>query len=215
MRTPLLLICAAVMVISASPLYAADSNAPAVRAQAQKGQIRPETPKRGDIRERMEQRHEEYMKWLEKNYPEEAIKLSQARSKNPELYFQQLSASIEQNGKLFRADKDNPAMAKLIRDDIELKAQINKTLEQLKTATDENKKKAIKDELQTLVAKRFDLILAQKQLRYQDLNKRLENLKEEIKKQESELDKLKDKKDAEVKKRIEELLNPTAELKWD
>jgi hypothetical protein len=170
---------------------------------------------RGEIRERFAEHHEEYIKWLEKNYPDEAKQLAQVKEENPERYLHLLNESFEKYGRLARADKNNPELAKLLRQDIDLKAQTQKTLDQIHAATDEKQKSKLTDELQQLVSKRFDLIVAQKQIRYQQLNKKLEDLKKEIKKHESDLEKLRSKKNEEVKKRVDELLNKTEGINWD
>jgi hypothetical protein len=169
---------------------------------------------RPDIRERLADRHDEYIKWLEKSYPDEAKALSQAKETNPELYLKRLKESFDKYGRLAHAEKSNPEMAKLLKEDIEIKAQEQKILEQLRAATDENQKKKLTAELQTLVNKRFDVIVTQKQLRYQELNKRLEEMKKEVQKQQADLDKLKGKKDEEVKKRLDSLINKTEEINW-
>jgi hypothetical protein len=169
----------------------------------------------GDFRERLAQRHEEYIKWLEKNYPDEAKELAQLKQENPDRYLERLNESFEKYGRLARADKNNPELAKLIRQDIELKAQIEQKLEQIRQSANDKEKQKFTDELQQLISKRFDNIVAQKQIRYQELNKRLENLKKEITKQEFELEKLKGKKNEEVKKRVDELVNEKDQIHWD
>ena len=87
-------------------------------------------------------------------------------------------------------------------------------LEQIRATTDESQKKKLTEELQNLVSKRFDVIVAQKQLRYQELNKRLEEMKKEVQKQQTDLDKLKGQKNEEVKKRVDGLINKTEEINW-
>ena len=170
---------------------------------------------RGEMRERLAERHDEYIKWLEKNYPQEATELAAAKAKSPEVYFKRLQESFEKYGRLAHADKTNPELAKALREDMALKSQIEKTLTQLHSATDENQKKQLTAELQKLVSRRFDLIVLQKQIRYQELNKRIEDLKKEVQKQQTDLDSLKSKKDEEVKKRIDELMSNTAKINWD
>jgi hypothetical protein len=172
-------------------------------------------PKRGEVKERLEQMHNEYMKWLEKNYPKEAANLVQAKEKNPDQYFHLLKENFEKYGKIARADKENPELAKVLREDLKVKAEITKVVEDLKSASDESQKSTLNANLKDLVAKRFDLILQQKQLHYQELNKRIERLKTELKKQETELEKYKAKKDQEVTKRVNELLNQNESFDWE
>lgn len=169
---------------------------------------------RPEIRERLAERHDEYIKWLEKSYPDEARSLAQAKETDPELYFKRLKESFDKYGRLAHAEKSNPEMAKLLKEDIEIKAHEQKLIEQIRTTTDEKQKKELSAELQTLVSKRFDVIVAQKQLRYQALNKRIEEMKKEVQKQQDDLEKLKGQKDEEVKKRVDSLINKTEEINW-
>jgi hypothetical protein len=169
---------------------------------------------RPDVRERLAERHDEYIKWLEKSYPDEAKALAQTKEANPELYLKRLKESFDKYGRLAHAEKNNPEMAKLLREDIEIKSQEQKLLAQIRAAADESQKKKLTEELQTLVGKRFDVIVAQKQLRYQELNKRLEEMKKEVQKQQTDLDKLKGQKNEEVKKRVDGLINKTEEINW-
>jgi hypothetical protein len=168
-----------------------------------------------EIRERLADRQEQYIKWLEKNYPEDAARLAALKKQNPDKYLQRLTESYEKYGRLARADKRNPERAKLIRQDIELKSQEEKLVSDIRAASDKKQKAALTEELQQVESKRFDNIVAQKQLRFQELNKRLDELTKELKNKEAELDKLKTQKDEEVKKHITDLLNQTEKMDWD
>ena len=199
-------------------LAADEPNAPPASGRKMKAtrpsdgeQIAKERPQ---IRERLAEHHDEYIKWLEKSYPDEAKALAQAKETNPELYLKRLKESFDKYGRLAHAEKNNPEMAKLLKEDIEIKSQEQKILDQISATTDESQKKKLTEELQTLVSKRFDVIVAQKQLRYQTLNKRLEEMKKEVQKQQADLGKLKGKKDDEVKKRLDSLINKTEEITW-
>jgi hypothetical protein len=169
----------------------------------------------GEVRERLEQRHNEFIAWLEKNHPVEATHLAQLKDKNPDQYMQQLKPVMDKYGRIAVADKENPALATVLRQDLDAKQEIAKVVEQIRLATDDAQKKTLNQQLQTLVAKRFDLIMQQKELRFQELNKRLENLKQEVAKQETDLQKFKGRKDQEVNKRVNELLSQSEEFKWD
>jgi hypothetical protein len=72
-------------------------------------------------------------------------------------------------------------------------------------------------ELQEVVSDRFDLIVRQKELEYERLLRRLEELKKEVEKNKAEITKWKDPKvkDENVKKRIEDLLKGLLKFKWD
>jgi hypothetical protein len=210
---------ALLMLMTSSIAVAVDSpNTPPPAEQKMKMPPPPDNGQlakgRGEIRERLAERHDEYIKWLEKSYPDEAKSLAQIKETNSDLYLKRLKESFDKYGRLAHAEKTNPEMAKLLKEDIEIKSQEQKLLVQIRATTDENQKKKLTAELQTLVGKRFDVIVSQKQLRYQELNKRIEEMKKDVQKQQADLDKLKGKKDEEVKKRLESLINKTEEINW-
>lgn len=173
------------------------------------------TQERGEIRERFAQRHEEYIKWLEKNYPDDAKELAQIKKDDPELYLRRLKESLDKYGKLAYAEKTNPELAKILRQDVALKTQEENLLGQIRAATDEKQKQKLTDELRQLESKRFDLIVATRQIKYQELNKKLEGIKKELQKQQTDLDNLKSHKNEELKKRLDDLINQTEEINWD
>jgi chromosome segregation ATPase len=70
-------------------------------------------------------------------------------------------------------------------------------------------------ELKEVVSRRFDVIMARKQLQYDDLKKRLEDLQKEVTTRENELDKLKSNKDNAVKEHFDELLKQAEKMQWD
>ena len=59
----------------------------------------------GGMKERMQKRHEDYIKWLEENYPDEAKQLAQLREKSPEKYLKRVTASREKYGQIMKAEK--------------------------------------------------------------------------------------------------------------
>ena len=186
------------------------------RPEQEKGQgMRDKMHRRMDVRENLEERHNEYIKFLEQNYPQEAAELAIAKDKQPELYMQKLRESLEKYGKIARASKDNPELAAVLKEDVTLKEQSAAILKDLKAATDENKKKELTEKLRDTASKRFDLIVKQKELRYQDMNKKLAELEKQIKTQQSELEKLKAKKEQEVNNRVNELVSQNEKMQWD
>lgn len=205
---------ALLIALASGIVMAVDSPSTPPAAERKMKTPQPDNSGRPEIRERLAERHDEYIKWLEKSYPDEAKALAQTKEANPELYLKRLKESFDKYGRLAHAEKNNPEMAKLLKEDIEIKSQEQKILAQIRAAADESQKKKLTAELQTLVGKRFDVIVAQKQLRYQELNKRIEEMKKEVQKQQTDLDKLKGQKNEEVKKRVDGLINKTEEINW-
>ena len=80
--------------------------------------------------------------------------------------------------------------------------------------TDEEKQK-LKARLKEVMSVKFDLRLKRKQIEYEQLLARLEELKKEASENKAQLDKWKDRKDEEVQKRLERLLSRTEKFDWD
>lgn len=168
-------------------------------------------------RERIQRRHDEYIEWLNKNFPKEAQKLARLREKEPadlEEYIQQVIDSKDKYGDIMEAQERNPELAEVLKEEIELKRDRAKLLEKTRTAQGKQRKKLMQ-KLEELVNIRFDLIVRKKQLRYEHLRKRLERLQKEVKEREAEVEKLKNRKAQFIKKRVEELTSKAEKMDWD
>jgi hypothetical protein len=162
----------------------------------------------------MQKKHEEYLNWLKENYPAEANELEQVRQENPGLYMRRLMKSGRKYGPVAAAAKKNPALAEVLKQDIELKDQRDEILMKLQSATPEDKD-ALAAQLKGVVSGRFDLIIKRRQLQQQELLKRLEDLKKQVKESEKEVEQWKASKDKEVDARVKELLGQTEKFHWD
>jgi hypothetical protein len=173
------------------------------------------------FREQMESMRQkwqaEYIEWLEKNVPQEAEDLKKHKDKDPEVYSKRLELSIRRYGEIFRASRENPELAVILKEDMRLRDKADELLKKIKAAQAEEEKKKLMAELQEVVSDRFDLIVRQKELEYERLLRRLEELKKEVEKNKAEITKWKDPKvkDENVKKRIEDLLKGLLKFKWD
>lgn len=166
---------------------------------------------------KMHQKHTEYLEWLQENYPDEANGLADIRDEKPELYMKRLQRSLRKYGRIVRASKENPQLAEILKKDLVLKGQRNALLKEIKTTIDKKKTKALTKELETVVSSRFDLIVERKQAEYEQLNKRLEELKEQVQKSQAQIEKWKDSKfkDENVKSRVDKLVSKAEQFSWD
>ena len=169
------------------------------------------------IRERARERYAEYIEWLEENYPEEAEKLAELRESKPELYMRQIALSLKKYGRIAEAAKENPQLAEVLKESLQLTKQRDKLIRKIRKATDEDEKKKMVEELKEVISSKFDLIVKRKQMAYEQLRKELEKLQKEVKKNEAEAEKWKDPefKNESVKARVEELISRTSKFKWD
>ncbi len=166
-------------------------------------------------RERMERRHDEYIEWLKKNFPEEAQKLARLHEKEPtETYIRRVLTSRDKYGDIMEAQERNPELAEVLKEEIELKKDRAKLLKKIRTAQGKQRKELMQ-KLEELVNIRFDLIVRKKQLRYEHLRRRLERLQKEVKEREAEVEKLKNKKDRFISERLEELTSKAEKMDWD
>ena len=166
------------------------------------------------IRERMRQRHSEYLEWLELNYPEQAKKLAELRQAKPELYMRRIALSMRKYGRIAEAAKENPELAEVLKEDLELKGKRDKLLRKIRAASDDERAE-LTEELKEVIGSRFDLIVKRKQIAYEQLRKKLEELKEQVKQSEAEVEKSKEFKDEKVKERLEKLISRTERFNWD
>jgi hypothetical protein len=167
-------------------------------------------------RERVERQHDEYIEWLEKNFPEESKRLAQKREKEPEDiagYIQMFNDSREKYGEIMEAQEKNPELAEVLKEDLLLKKDGEILLEKIHTAKENQHEKLIK-QLEEIVNQRFDLIVRKKQLRYEHLLERLERLQKEVKEREAEVEKLKSKKSQLIREHIEELTGKAEKINW-
>jgi len=165
-------------------------------------------------RERIARRHEEYIEWLKADFPEEAQKLVRLREKDPETYAKRIMASMRKYVEIMDAQKKNPELAEVLKEELELKQNRDKLLTNIDTSKGKQRKK-LEQQLEELVNLRFDLIVRKKQLRYEDLRRKLEQLQKQVKQREAEVEKLKNKKARFIRERLEELTNKTEKISWD
>lgn len=168
--------------------------------------------RRGEMR----QRFVEYLEELEKIYPEEAKKLAEMKEKQPDVYRRRVGLSYRRYGRIVEKAKDDPNLARVLKENFELKKERNELVEKIKAASDEGKKKKLNRELEEVLSKRFDALVKWKQIEYELLLERLERLKEEIKKSKVNIKKWKNGKFKEenIKAHIKELLSPEKDKKF-
>lgn len=134
-------------------------------------------------REHIARRHDEYIEWLERNFPEEAKKLARLREKHPEdpeAYIQKVMASRDKFEEIMEAQERNPELAEVLKEELELKKDRAKLLEKIQPSQGKQRDKLMQ-QLEEIVNRRFDLIVRKKQLRDEHLLRRLARLQEEVK----------------------------------
>jgi hypothetical protein len=167
------------------------------------------------IRDRLQNMEAELTSWLQKNEPGEANELAALKEKDPRAYMRRLSVDMKKYREIIDVEQTNPAMAELLKKDLVLKQKRNELLEKYKGATDEKQKTELMAQLKEVTGERFDVVLQKKQLKYEDLKKKLEELKQNVTKSQTELENYKKNKDELIKKHLDELINQAGQFDWD
>lgn len=169
------------------------------------------------MREKIQEKTEEYLKCLKENYPDEATKLEQLKKDNPEQFMRAMMISGKKYGPICMAVKDDPNLAKVLKQQLELRSKRAELLKQIRATTDEKQKKVLTTDLEQIVGQQFDLIVKRKQMAYEDLTKKLADLQKEVDQKKAEVEKWKSKdfKSQRIKERVTELLNEKEKFEWD
>jgi len=170
---------------------------------------------KGPMGERMWKDHTDFISWLTENYPDKAERLQKLQQEDMEAYFGQLGSIMRTYKHIMKASKRNPELAGVLKEDLRLKKQRSELLAEIKAATDEGEKKQLENQLEKVVADRFELIIKRKQIQYEELLRKIEHLKEQVRERKNEVDSLKSQKADKVKERLEELLSGTEKIDWD
>ena len=167
--------------------------------------------------DQMSRRLDEYLEWLRNNYPEEAEILAEIKEKEPNTYRERLRLSLGKYGRIAEASKNNPQLATVLKEDLELKEHTEKLLEELRTTSDEDKKKKLGKELEQVIVNRYDLSVKKKQIKHEQLLKKLEELRQKVKESEADIKKWIDAKfkNEKVNAAVEGLTTGKEQLNWD
>jgi len=167
--------------------------------------------------ERREKFLEEFLEWLGKAVPREAQELAKLKEISPDLYAKKFELVRRKYRRIFEASKRNPELAEVLLDDLELKKRRDELLKKIKATTSEREKRKLVAELEEVVAGRFDLLVRQKQIAYERLLKRLEELRKRIRESRGEIFKWRDDKfkNDNVKQRTGDLLEEIPKFNWD
>jgi len=163
------------------------------------------------------ERREKFLEWLGKAVPREAQELAKLKDISPDLYAEKFELIRRKYWRIFVESKRNPELADVLLEDLRLKRRRDELLRNIKAVRSEREKEKLVAELQEVVAGRFDLLVRRKQLAFEGLLKRLEELRKHIRESRGEITRWRDEKfkNENVKKRTLDLLEETPKLNWD
>jgi hypothetical protein len=165
----------------------------------------------------MGERVEEFNKWLKENYPNEANKLEELQKKDPELYQRQWRLIAGKYWRIFEVSKENPELARILKEQIELNDTQERLVRQLRRADNEQEKEKLIGQLKDVLNKKYDLIVAQKKIAYEMLRKRLENLQKHVEESQTNVEKWQkpEFKKQQVEERLKDLVGTSDKFEWD
>lgn len=173
------------------------------------------------MRERIEtwrrKRQADFLEWFGKNYPRKAEELAKLKETKPDVYWKKFDRVREKYWRIFEEKRRNPELAEVLKEDLELKEKREELRSRIKAAKSEKEKKKLVSELEEVVSRRFDLIIRRKQIEYEWLLKRIEELQKQLKESKAEIAEWRDEKfkNENVKVRLEELISQGGKFKWD
>lgn len=172
---------------------------------------------RDHMDERRRKRQAEFLEWLGKIYPPVAEKLANLKEQDPERYIKTFDRVVEKYGYIYRKWLQNPELGRVLKEKLELKEKQDRLLRKIRAARNDKEKKELIAQLEELVSSRFDLIVREKQIAYEQLLKQLEELQKRVEENQAEVDKWMEVqfKTENVKARVEELIRRTRKIKWD
>ncbi len=173
------------------------------------------------IRERIEKGRSrwraEFLEWLGKAVRKEAEELAKLKEISPGIYAKKFELVRRKYWRIFEESKRNPELADVLLEDLRLKKRRDELLRNIKATTSEKEKKKLVAELEEVVAGRFDLIVRRKQIAYERLLKRLNELRKHLRESRGEIAKWRDDKlkNENVKQRTLDLLEEPLKFNWD
>lgn len=173
------------------------------------------------VRERIQkwqaERRARFLEWLAKNAPDEADELAKLKERSPDLYGRKYELVSKKYGRIYNESRRNPELAEVLLEDLRLQKKRDQLLGKIHATKSRREKGALTKELEEVISDRYDLIVTRKQIAYEWLLKRLEELQNRIKESRAEIRRA---RDADVKaenidKRKQDLLTEKKRFNWD
>jgi hypothetical protein len=172
------------------------------------------------IKERIEmwrsRRRAEFLEWLNKSVPKEAEDLAKLKEKEPDLYAKKYDLAWQKYVRIFDQSRWSPELAEVLLTDLELEERQEVLLNKIKAAKSGQERNELISQLEEVVSDRYDLIVRRKQIAYERLLKRLEELQKQVKDSIDDIGKWRDEtfKFENVRERIKYLIEENRGFKW-
>lgn len=174
------------------------------------------------VRERIERyrerRRADFLKWLEENVPDQSQELARLKERGPDHYWKKFELVWRKYRYIFEENRRNPESAGILLEDVKLKDRRDELVHKIKTTKSQKDREKLIAQLEEVIGLRYDVILRRKQMIFERLLKRLENLRNQIRDSREDIIKYQDPqtKEANIKQRTKELLEEKKKkFQWD
>ena len=166
---------------------------------------------------RRQRRNTEFLEWLQANYAQEHEGLVRLKDRDPAVYVKNFETLMNRYGRIFDADRSDSELGAVLKEDLALKKTRDELRHRIRHERSEAKRQKLGAELQEVVARRYDLIVRQKQIAYTHLLKKLADLQKQVQESKDEIEKWKDSriKQENVRQRIKALTEGKVKFRWD
>ncbi|MEN8126522.1 MAG: hypothetical protein ABFR90_01825 [Planctomycetota bacterium] len=186
----------------------------AIREEMQKQSGKSEKPTPEKWEDKLHKKHENFLVWFKKQYPEDHKELIELQQANPEKFVQQVIDLMKIYGPIQRTARSSPKLAKAMKKNLDLQKRRDALLLQIRVASEDQRKELVK-ELNVVISQRFDTIVLEKKIQNDALRARLNGLQKKLDARARELETLKKNKDQSVQNRIDELIEQPEKVNWN
>jgi hypothetical protein len=192
-------------------VYAEGPKANANNAKAKPAVKLPDFKNAKDIT--FDEDDQKFFVWLNEYFPDKAAGLKDFE-KNPKEYQVKFDVIKDSDQRLWKGYKVNKKLGKALVVEVKLRRRRNEVLDNLKATTDKKAKDKLRVELTKVVSNEFDSAVEIKRIRYQHFSARINRMKKGLTNRQEEVKQLVEHKDAEIKKRVDELKKGTEKTPW-
>ena len=166
---------------------------------------------------RRQKRNDEFLAWLKANYAKEHEDLVKLKGRDPTVYVKNFETLMNRYGRIFDAERSNPELGAVLKEDLALKKRRDELRHRMRHERSEARRQQIGAELQEVVARRYDLIVRQKEIAYEHLLRKLADLQKQVQESKNEIEKWKDDgiKRENVRQRLKALTENKVKFRWD
>jgi len=156
---------------------------------------------------------QKFYAWLYEFFPNDAQDVKDIE-KNPKEFINEFSSNKSTFIRLWKGYKHNHQYGKTLVEEVKLRRERLDVLEALQSAKDKKQKAKLRNDLNKIVPKEFDVAVKVKKHRYEWIKKTIKRMEKDLAKRENEVKKLVAGKNQQVKKRVDDLIKGDEKINW-